>query len=666
MRGMTHRAAERTTARTLATWQHAAARQRQVSLSLADMQQRQRGADAATALEAWRKYSAQQKHVADELAASAERACRRSRHKVLLAWRAAVVLRGLVWRQRQAIAVVALHAAVRAWAQEVQLRLDRHRSMSGILRRRFERILARAIRQWASTCRQKEQHKHTQQLLVARVRSKMARHTLQAVCVCWAWHCQRRRRMCALAHMLGARRRVAALTRTILLLHDYSAHVLARRGRHSQIESALGLKRKRRMLRDALAEWQRGQAFSMAGAVLEEGMQRFASSCLRATVVRPRFHFWRQRTHWRAQQQTLGEEHLRRVAAGARVAAGRWLTSTGFETWKKQHLVEVFFEGRPHRKARKLVKAWRHRVLLIVAQHDRRVQRMHVARRSSVLRRIAKLWRKHAVYCRQRVMLADRLHYSCKRRERDRLLSASINAFSLCLVLQSSFPFVPARDTTGNLQRGGGEAEVLPVGGEGTGWMPAAQKETRREGQETGEGSSDVEKDTLDERESSAVKTGVAPAAADVRRRLSNLMREYARQEMRPQGLLDDGSAAEGRQRRAVTQDASDVSSRAGKHRIHSGGKDQRGEEEAGHADPAGRQRQRSVNVLMNWYHADSFTGAGLGREMLTSSGAHALARCGGEGTPGRQSFHGVGASGRGLQRELNKARNRGAMPRVV
>jgi hypothetical protein len=172
-----------------------------------------------------------------------------------------------------------------------------------------------------------------------------------------------------------------------------------------------------------------------------------------------------------------------------------------------------------------------------VAQHDRRVQRMHVARCSSFLCRIANLWRKHMVCVRQRVMLAERLHYSSKRRQRDRLLLASLNAFSLCLVLHSSFPFLPAR---GRRQRGV-EHGTLEIP-EGTGRMPAALQETWRQGQEAEEEGKVAEEEGSDggqemmlqhKRErcmsqcamkthaptasSYARRTGTAPAAADVR-----------------------------------------------------------------------------------------------------------------------------------------------------
>ena len=537
LHGISHRVTARAAKRALATWQHAADAQRRVSLTLTDMLQRQRGAAAGMVLEEWRQLTRLQKLFADKLVARVARARARCRLKVLLGWRANVVLGGIVWRQQQAIAVAALRSVVLAWVQEVQLRRCRYRSMSSLLRRRFEHILARAVQQWACTCRHKQHLRQTHQLLVTRVRSKLACNTLHGVHLAWAWHSQRSRRMHALANMLLARRRIVSLTRAIVCLRDYSVHVLGRRGRQARIGSVLGLARERRMLEGALVHWQRSQAASLATAAMEKGLQRFISTCLRVTLVRPHLRTWHQHTQWRVRQRALGEEHLRRVAAGAKLSVSRNLMLRGFETWKKQHLIEIFSESRPLRRVRKLLKVWRHRVLLIVAQHDRRVQRMHVARRSSFLCRIANLWRKHMVCVRQRVMLAERLHYSSKRRQRDRLLLASLNAFSLCLVLHSSFPFLPAR---GRRQRGV-EHGTLEIP-EGTGRMPAALQETWRQGQEAEEEGKVAEEEGSDggqemmlqhKRErcmsqcamkthaptasSYARRTGTAPAAADVR-----------------------------------------------------------------------------------------------------------------------------------------------------
>jgi hypothetical protein len=533
---ISHRVAARAAKRALATWHHAAAAQRRASLTLADMLQRQRGAAAGMVLEAWRELTRLHIFFSHKLVARVARARGRCRLKVLLAWRANVVLGGLVWRQQQAIAVAALRSVVLAWVQEVRLSRGRDRSMSSLLRRRFEHILARAVKQWACACRHKQQCRHTQRILDTRVRSKLAWNTLHGVHLAWAWHSQRHRRMHALANMLLARRRIISLTRAIVCLRDYSVHVLGRRGRQARIGSVLGLTRERRMLEGALVQWQRSQAASLATAVTEKGLQSFISTCLRVTLVRPNLRTWQQLTQRRVRQRVLGEEHLRRVAAGAKLSFSRSLMSRGFETWKKQHLIESFFESQPLRRLRKLLKAWRHRVLLIVAQRDRRVQRMHVARRSSVLCRIANLWRKHMVCVRQRVMLAERLHYSSKRRQRDCLLSASLNAFSLCLVLHSSFPFIPA---PGRRQRGGEHGAVeIP---EGTGRMPATQQETWRQGQAAEEeekvaeeeGPDGGEEMLLDERErcmsqcemrthaptssSYALRTGAGTAAADVR-----------------------------------------------------------------------------------------------------------------------------------------------------
>lgn len=143
---------------------------------------------------------------------------------------------------------------------------------------------------------------------------------------------------------------------------------------------------------------------------------------------------WRTEQTSQQQRQRKATERLRRVRLQVSDTHGRYLVRGSYLSWRKAWLVAAFYESLPRRRESKVVRAWSHVAKLVSNMRQTRCNRLQATRRRSVKSAVVARWSRHAVVMRHNARLADRLLFSCKRRERDRLLSSAMSAFSLCLL----------------------------------------------------------------------------------------------------------------------------------------------------------------------------------------------------------------------------------------
>lgn len=144
---------------------------------------------------------------------------------------------------------------------------------------------------------------------------------------------------------------------------------------------------------------------------------------------------WRREHTAQQQRHSKAGGVLRKVHMLVSDSQSRELFHRSYMCLRKAWLVAVYSAALPRRSQANVIRAWLHAAKLLSSMRQVRCQRLQTTQRRAIRSAAVSRWRQHTRTVLQSVRVAERLHFSCQRRARERLLSSAMSAFSLCLLV---------------------------------------------------------------------------------------------------------------------------------------------------------------------------------------------------------------------------------------
>ena len=144
---------------------------------------------------------------------------------------------------------------------------------------------------------------------------------------------------------------------------------------------------------------------------------------------------WRREHTAQQQRHSKARSVLRKVHMLVSDSQSRKLFHRSYMCLRKAWLVATFSAALPRRSQANVIRAWLHAAKLLSSMRLARCHRLQTTQRRALRSAVVSRWRQHTRTVLQSVRVAERLHFSCRRRARERLLSSAMSAFSLCLLV---------------------------------------------------------------------------------------------------------------------------------------------------------------------------------------------------------------------------------------
>ena len=416
-----------------ASWQQNAIVLRWLREQLRAAGARRRGRCLAQVLVMWDSWAGERR----ALAAQRGR-LDRSRRKGLVRcicgkWRRRVLCRRAAEAMQIRKVLTVLVSWLRTWSAEAGHSKRRRSLLSSSWARKACHLLSSCFTLWQRTTSHRLQRTQKHLAIATRASQRQSRSQKLRVLHQWSHHAVYQRRLLSLGKLEHSRKCQRLLV-AMLSIWRHLAEVGARQGKG---ETLLQRVVREFVCSRTIERWRQGHVEALASGQLHVKVSVFCSTRLRESVLRQYVAAWLGRLAETGQCHKQAADRLCRVCLQVGDVRRGQLFHRSFACWRKAWAVAAFFEHSPRRMRAKIMRAWKHVVELFRAQRHKRVQRLQANCRRAVRTTIIARWCEHTRAVSQIVKLAERLHFSCQRRARERLLLTGIGAFSRCLKVSS-------------------------------------------------------------------------------------------------------------------------------------------------------------------------------------------------------------------------------------